>query len=190
MGEGRLRAVLAGFDPESRIAAGERGGWSGMKRGDFVAGAIGVAIGGGALFMAADFPADVVMKIGPAFFPDMLAGLFLICSAALMVSAALAKTVPGVVEDPPPVRGLSLENGILRAVVTVIAVIAFVVALRPVGFLITSTVFLTAMMGLLGLRKPVLMVAVSLGITAGVYIIFEKLLGLTLPAGILESVLY
>lgn len=161
-----------------------------MKRGDFVAGAIGVAISGGALLMAADFPADVVMKIGPAFFPDMLAGLFLICSVALMVNAALAKAGPGAVEDPSQVRGLSLDNGILRAVVTVFAVIAFVIALRPVGFLITSTVFLAAMMALLGLRKPVLMVVVSLGITAGIYIIFEKLLGLTLPAGILESVLY
>ena len=161
-----------------------------MKRGDFVAGAIGMAISGGALFIASDFPADVVMKIGPAFFPDMLAGLFLICSAALMVSASLAKAVPGVVEDPPPVRGLSLENGILRAVVTVFAVVAFIVALRPVGFIITSTAFLVAMMGLLGLRKPGLMVVVSLGITAGIYIIFERLLGLTLPAGILESVLY
>ncbi len=161
-----------------------------MKRGDFVAGAIGVAVSGGALAMASDFPADIVMKIGPAFFPNLLAGLFLVCSAILMVSAALAKPAPGVAADPPPVSGLSLENGALRAVVTVLAVVAFALALRPVGFILTSTAFLAAMMALLGLRRPVLMLAVSLGVTAGIYIVFEKLLGLTLPAGVLESVLY
>lgn len=161
-----------------------------MRRGDFVAGAIGVAIGGGALYVASDFPADVVMKIGPAFFPNVLAGLFLVCSAALMVGAAMAESVPRVAEDPPPVRGLSLDNGILRAVVTVLAVVAFTLALRPVGFIVTSVVFLAAMMGLLGLRKPIPMLVIALGITAGVFIVFEKILGLTLPAGVLESVLY
>lgn len=149
-----------------------------------------MAIGGGALYVASDFPADVVMKIGPAFFPNVLAGLFLVCSAALMVGAAMAETVPRVAEDPPPVRGLSLDNGILRAVVTVLAVVAFTLALRPVGFIVTSVVFLAAMMGLLGLRKPIPMLVIALGITAGVFIVFEKILGLTLPAGVLESVLY
>ena len=161
-----------------------------MKRGDFVAGAIGVTISGGALYIASDFPADVVMKIGPAFFPDMLAGLLLVCSAALMVSAALAKPVAARAPEEASVRGLSLDNGIVRALITVAAVIAFTLALRPVGFILTSVVFLTAMMGLLGMRKPWLMLAVAVGVTGGIYLIFEKLLALSLPAGVLDSLLY
>lgn len=161
-----------------------------MKRGDFVAGAIGVAISGGALVIASDFPADVVMKIGPAFFPEMLAYLLLLCSAILMVNAALAKPAVAVAEDPPPVRGLSLDNGIVRALLTVVAVLVFALVLRPVGFIVTSVVFLTLMMGLLGMRRPIVMIAIALGITAGIYVIFEKLLGLTLPAGVLDSILY
>jgi len=88
------------------------------------------------------------------------------------------------------VRGLSLDNGIVRALITVAAVIAFALALRPVGFILTSVVFLTAMMGLLGMRKPWLMLAVAVGVTGGIYLIFEKLLALSLPAGVLDSLLY
>lgn len=161
-----------------------------MKRGDFVAGAIGVAISGGALVIASDFPADVVMKIGPAFFPEMLAYLLLLCSAILMVNAALAKPAVVAAEDPPPVRGLSLDNGIVRALLTVVAVLAFTLLLRPVGFILTSVGFLTAMMAVLGMRRPLGMFGVALGVTAGIYLIFEKLLGLTLPAGVLDSILY
>ena len=161
-----------------------------MKRGDFVAGAIGVTVSGGALYVASGFPADVVMKIGPAFFPEMLAGLLLVCSALLMVNAALAKPAATSVEGSPPVRGLSLDNGAVRAILTVLAVIAFALALRPVGFILTSVVFLTAMMAMLGMRKPLLTLAIAVGITGGIYLIFEKLLALSLPAGVLDSLLY
>lgn len=159
-----------------------------MRRADFIAGAIGVMVGGGAITIASDFPADVVMNVGPAFFPTMLAGLFVLSSAALMVSAALDRGADAPVATPSV--GMSLDNGTLRAVLTVAGVLAFCLALRPVGFLPTSLVFLIAMMFLLGMRSLPRMVAVAMGVTGGIYLVFERLLGLTLPSGVLDSLLY
>lgn len=158
-----------------------------MNRANFVCGAIGVAIAGGALAGAAGFPRDVVMKIGPAFFPQMLAGMLLAASAALMVGAALEK--PAAAPPREPLR-LSLEDGRVRACVTVALVLGFAALLTPLGFLPASTLFLIAMMAMLGVRRPLPLVATAVGVSVGVWLIFEKLLVLSLPAGILESVLY
>lgn len=159
-----------------------------MNRANFVSGAIGVAVGGGALWGAADFPPDVVMKIGPAFFPSMLAGLLVAASGVLMAGAALEAAGPAVAEDPPP--RLSFADGRVRAAVTVLAVLAFTLVLGPLGFVPTSVVFLAAMMAMLGLRSPAALLAVPVGVTAAIWLIFEKLLVLSLPAGILDGLLF
>ena len=161
-----------------------------MNRANFVCGAIGVAVGGGAYFRTSDFPADVVMKIGPAFFPSMLAGGLMLSSAALMVIAAMEAAQPAAPDAEAEPFRLSLDDGRVRAVVTTLAVLAFTLVLVPLGFIPTSVIFLLAMMALLGVRRPLLMAATSVGVTLGIWLIFEKLLVLTLPAGILESVLY
>jgi len=160
-----------------------------MKRADFVGGAIGVVVSGGALLDASGFPRDVVMKIGPSFFPQMLAGLLLVLSLLLMMSSLSHVKPEEKTEAVEPFR-LSFDNGIVRAVLTVAGVIVFCLVLQPVGFIITSLVFLVLMMALLGMRRPLLMGISSVLVTAGVYLVFEKLLALTLPAGILEDVLY
>lgn len=162
-----------------------------MNRANFVSGAIGVAVGGGALWGASDFPPDVVMKIGPAFFPSMLAGLLVAASGVLMAGAALEAPVQAPVRDPvqaPPRLGFA--DGRVRAAVTVLAVLAFTLVLGPLGFVPTSVLFLAAMMAMLGLRSPAALLAVPVGVTAAIWLIFEKLLVLSLPAGILDGLLF
>lgn len=159
-----------------------------MNRANFVSGAIGVAIGGGALAGATGFPPDVVMKIGPAFFPEMLASALIALSAVLMIGA-VREAPGGDAAQPPPFR-LSLEDGRVRAVLTAFAVLAFTLVLKPLGFVVSSVLFLAAMMAMLGVRRPATLAGVALGVTFGVWLIFEKLLVLSLPAGILDGFLF
>lgn len=65
----------------------------------------------------------------------------------------------------------------------------YVVTLRPIGYLITSVVFMMVLMPVLGTRKPITVVGVSLGVTLGLYYVFQSLLGVPLPVGLLRGIL-
>jgi len=61
--------------------------------------------------------------------------------------------------------------------------------LKPLGFIPTAIIFMLAMMLVLGNRKPLALALAPLIVTFGVWAIFEKLLHLNLPQGVLASVL-
>jgi putative tricarboxylic transport membrane protein len=63
--------------------------------------------------------------------------------------------------------------------------VAYVVALRPLGFLAASTLFLALSLLILGERRILILLLVPAGLTGGVLFIFTSLLGLRLPAGTL-----
>lgn len=128
-------------------------------------------------------PTDVVMKIGPGFFPGLLAACLFLSGAALVLNAWRGKSQGA----PPPLR-LS-DPGVRRGLILLVAALAFVALLNPLGFVPTSIVFLSLMMLVMGLRKPAVVLSVPALITAGVWGVFEKLLHLSLPPGILSSIL-
>jgi putative tricarboxylic transport membrane protein len=69
------------------------------------------------------------------------------------------------------------------------AAILFVALMEPLGFIPTSIVFLTFMMWVLGKRQPLLIGLIPALITAVVWLVFEKLLHLSMPPGVLDSLL-
>ncbi len=56
-----------------------------MKVADIVGGLIGILVGAFALWEGTKMPTDVVMKIGPSFFPSILGGMLILCSSVLLV---------------------------------------------------------------------------------------------------------
>lgn len=154
-----------------------------MKQADLVAGGIGTLIGVYAIWEAQKMPPDLIMKIGPGFFPTILAGLLVISSLGLMLNALRGRS-RGSAE---PFRWS--DAGPRRGVTMVLAAVVFCVLLKPLGFILTSLIFLLCMMLVFGNRKPL---ALALGpalVTAGVWLVFEKLLHLNLPDGVLAAVL-
>ncbi|WP_157694181.1 tripartite tricarboxylate transporter TctB family protein [Hydrogenophaga crassostreae] len=154
-----------------------------MKVADIVGGLIGIFTGLWVLWTSSNMPADVVMKIGPGFFPSMLAGGLILFSGALLVKAIQGKS-KGRLES----RQWS-DVGVRRGLITLCAAILFVAVMEPLGFIPTSIVFLTFMMWVLGKRNPLLIGLVPTLITAGVWLVFEKLLHLSMPPGVLDSLL-
>ena len=61
--------------------------------------------------------------------------------------------------------------------------------LDPLGFIPTSIVFLTFMMVVMGKRHPLLLAVTPALITWAVWLVFEKVLSLSLPAGVLADYL-
>lgn len=154
-----------------------------MKKADIVGGLIGILIGLYAIWEGARMPEDVVMKIGPSFFPNILATLLIVFSAVLIINALLGRSKGEVA----PFK-LS-DKGVQRGLITLVSAILFCVALDPLGFIPTAIIFLAFMMAVMGNRKPVQLVVVPPLVTLTIWLIFEKILNLSMPAGILTDIL-
>ncbi|MDR0577951.1 MAG: tripartite tricarboxylate transporter TctB family protein [Candidatus Accumulibacter sp.] len=154
-----------------------------MKKADISGGVIGILIGIFAILEGRKMPADVVMGIGPSFFPNFLAGFLVLFSAALLINALRGKS-KGTVE---PFR--LADKGAQRGLITLGASIVYCIAFEPLGFIPTSIVFFVFMALVLGKRRPLTLIAAPALITAGIWLVFEKVLNLSLPPGILVDVL-
>ncbi len=153
-----------------------------MKVPDIAAGSIGAAIGAYVLIQGAKMPVDHIMKIGPSFFPSLLAILLIVFSAYLALKGALSKESGGY-------ERIDFGSfGIWRAIIALALSAAYAFFLKRLGFIPTSILFIAAIMILLGNKKPLVIVLVSIGATAGVYLVFSILLVISLPAGIMSLV--
>ena len=154
-----------------------------MKIADIFGGALGILIGLFAIWEGTKMPTDVVMKIGPSFFPNILGGLLIVFSATLIVNAVRGRS-KGKVE---PYR--LADKGTQRGLITLAAGIVFCAVLDPLGFIPTSIIFLTFMMLVMGKRNPMLIAVTPALVTLAVWLVFEKVLSLSMPAGVLADFL-
>ena len=122
-----------------------------MKKADIVGGLIGILIGLYALWEGSKMPEDVVMKIGPSFFPNILAALLILFSLVLIVNALRGKSKGEVA----PLK-LS-DKGVQRGLITLVSAVLFCVVLDPLGFIPTAIIFLVFMMWVMGNRKPAML---------------------------------
>lgn len=154
-----------------------------MKTADIFGGVIGILIGLGAIWEGTKMPTDVVMKIGPSFFPNILAGFLILFSVVLLINALKGKSKGTIA----PLR-LS-DPGVRRGLITLAATIVFCVVLDPLGFILTSIIFLAFMMLVLGKRSALALTTVPPLVTFAIWLVFEKMLYLSLPPGLLIDVL-
>jgi len=120
---------------------------------------------------------------GPAFFPNVLAFAFIILGIIQLISASRSAKSSPVQADKsaaPPARGKRM----LPAIEFIILLVAFIIAFEPLGFFVSTILFLFLLMLLLGLKwwKSLLY---SLIYTAVIYLLFGVLFTIGLPAGIL-----
>lgn len=150
---------------------------------DFISGLLFVVLSG-ALFRAASLlPAGRGNVPGPGFFPELaaVAGMIvgaLICARALW-SLRNKRSASGPTATP------ALAADWLRLLALIAACTGYVAAMRPVGFVISSILFLGMSLVILGERRLLVLALLPVGLTAGVLIIFTYLLGLRLPPGTL-----
>lgn len=114
-------------------------------------------------------------RLGPAFFPRLLAGALVALALVLIVRAGSGRS------DPTPLP--SIRKGLLLTVIVLTVVYALV--LPRVGFLIATPVLLGAVMSLLGLRAWGSLVGTALGMTIVLYLAFGRALDVLLPMGLL-----
>jgi putative tricarboxylic transport membrane protein len=154
-----------------------------MKTADIVAGLVGILISVYAVWEGSTMPPDVVMKIGPSFFPNILAGFLILSSLALIVTALRGRSKGSVA----PLR--ISDPGVQRGLVTLAATLVYCILIKPLGFIPTSLAFMVFMMVTLGRRKPMTLVIAPWVVTLSIWLVFEKVLHLDLPPGVLAALL-
>jgi putative tricarboxylic transport membrane protein len=154
-----------------------------------------------------------VQRPGPTFFPGIVIALLLVMAALSTVQTL--RTVrarrAGLLQDeqeahldadgdpieeipPDPPRGREpWPAGAVtdwRAVLTVLgSLVAFMVLLRPVGWIVAAAVLFWGVAYALGSRRPLFDVSVALVMSSVIQLTFGYLLGLNLPAGFLAGVM-
>jgi putative tricarboxylic transport membrane protein len=108
-------------------------------------------------------------------FPLVLGTLLLLLSAALYLQGARQA------------KGAPLFDGVNRPLLLKLigATVAYALVLSPLGFVLATSLFLTAAMFLLGRRKWGSTVAIGVGFSAVVYGLFAYVLNVPLARGIL-----
>jgi putative tricarboxylic transport membrane protein len=137
--------------------------------------AVGIALG--VMTLGIKVP-KIHANVGPTVFPWVVAGGLVLIGGAL---AWRAWRVQAAGEAPPrdwPAL-LILLAGLLQQILLV----------RWAGFVPTAAVLFMAVALAFGRRRPLVDLAIGLVLSVAVYLIFTRLLGLSLPAGVLKGVL-
>jgi hypothetical protein len=136
---------------------------------DFLAGLMFLAVGGGAMFMAREYPFGSALRMGPGYFPMILGGLVML--------GGLVVLIEGLIKQTPIARTWSVR-----------ALIILPLAALVFGFLMEHAGFVPAILVLTMLSayaspqfrwKEQLLLAV--GLTAGCVALFIYGLGLPYP---------
>jgi putative tricarboxylic transport membrane protein len=125
--------------------------------------------------------------IGPRFFPYLVGGLLVATAAALAVQVLRGRAAP-----PEEGEDVDVEAGTdWRTVAIVIAGFGVhALLIEPVGWPIAVTVMFAVVSLALGSAHPVRTVLIGLALSITVWLVFVLALGLSLPGGPLEWVVY
>ncbi len=152
-----------------------------MRR-DFYTGVTGLC---GAVFFAVITAATVrqvpnALEPGPRMMPYIACTIIAVCSLALIITSLKNR---GQEEKPYFPIG-----GVKKITVAYLLLLGYGIALHTTGFLISTPFAMLAFIYMLkgeGKVKPVVGIAISLAVTAVLYLMFVKGFSIKLPSGIL-----
>ncbi|MEO7235176.1 MAG: tripartite tricarboxylate transporter TctB family protein [Lapillicoccus sp.] len=122
--------------------------------------------------------------VGAGFVPTVVGAVLIALAAALCVQIAR-----GVVGEPEAAEGdVDVRHTQwVPLAVCVAAVLVFIVAVEPVGYLIVSAVCFWLTAWAMGARSHLRSAIIAVVLSAVVYFSFTRLLDISLPAGIFEG---
>ena len=127
-------------------------------------------------------------RIGPGFFPRVIGVL----SLAVLAWAFVRSLLPGAVDDEDGAGGEEEagEADLGRHPIPLLLVLAaafvfLLVFFIPLGAIVSSALFLLAVLFLLNRRQPVVNVAIAVLLPVLIYLLFQSFLNAGLPAGLL-----
>lgn len=126
--------------------------------------------------------------IGSQFLPRLIAGLMILLGVLLLIGT-LRKIKASAGAQAQEETGE--DKSFVPALLSFVNLIVYVLIFKPVGFLVSTVIYLTVQMIIMspdrkpGVRKLGLWVALAVIVAVAIYFIFTKGFSLPLPSGIL-----
>ena len=156
------------------------------KYGDIVVSVFFMALSAVMIYAATLLPKSKVMEIGPDFMPTVVGIATLILSTALLViSLKNLKTRIAEVDANPPA-----DVDYKRMLLSLILILVYVFALKPVGFILTTLVYLPIQMYVLADKEHrskkdiITLLIIDVVFTIAVFFLFRYGFKIVLPQGI------
>jgi len=143
-----------------------------------LAGLIFVLIGVGVIIGALTLRVGSATEPQPGFFPFVGGVLLLILSSILFVQGLRGRSL-----------GTKAFGELRRPAILIVAMVVYVVILDGVGYVIATIMLSAIVLRILETKSWWVIVVASLVLSVGSYILFDRLLGVTLPNGILAKLL-
>ena len=119
-------------------------------------------------------------RIGPGFFPRIIGGI-----GVVLTLVALLRSLRRVEPETEDADGADLGRHPRMMAIVVAASAALAAAFTVLGALVAGALFLLGCLWLLNRERPVLNAVLGVGLSVGLYLLFQTLLNAGLPAGIL-----
>lgn len=123
--------------------------------------------------------------VGPRVVPMTVAGGLIVLGLAFVIHVALGRET----ELEAQLATERATGSALTPALLIGLLVTYSALLRPVGYVVATVVFLPIAAWLLASRKPVRDIVVGLVMSVGVYLVFRRVLGIQLPAGVLGDLL-
>lgn len=153
---------------------------------DLLSALLAIVFGGAIYFLSG----SIVIKgkegdINSAFLPKLIAGLMVLLGVLLLIGA-LRK-----IKSSAQAQQEKSDSSLLPAAISFANLIVYVLIFKPVGFLVSTVIYLTLQMYIMSPdRKPSIKtlgfwVALAVVVAVAIYFVFTKGFALPLPSGIL-----
>jgi putative tricarboxylic transport membrane protein len=119
----------------------------------------------------------------------MIAAASMSFSALVFVRNSLRMDRPEVPPDSSFARQFFHRVLPLPIVLFTLLIVAYMLALEPLGFIVSSFLFLAAAMFVLGSRRILFTIVVSAVSLAAIYLVFQTAFSVVLPEGVLRGIL-
>lgn len=156
------------------------------KYGDIVISIFFMALSAVMIYAATLLPKSTVMEIGPDFMPTVVGVVtFILSTALLIISLKGHKSRVAEVEANPPA-----ECDYKRMLISLVLILVYVFALKPVGFIVTTLIYLPIQMYVLAdaehrSKKDIIMLLIiDVVFTFAVFFLFRYGFKIVLPQGI------
>lgn len=148
------------------------------KLGDVVGGLFFFCLGIGACIEGIRLQVGKLTEPGAGFFPFLGAIVLAVLSTILLFQAWLGRS-----------RGAKAFGTLWRPIAMIVALIVYVVILDGAGYIIATIILGMILLSVMDRRRWWADAVVALIIAIGSYILFDSLLGVKLPHGILAKLL-
>lgn len=127
---------------------------------------------------------SIRLKLGTPLMPQP--GFFPFIGGCLLIGLALVLLVQSLRRRDETTRESGDATGTLRKPVILIASLSVYTALiGPLGYVLPTIILVAVVLRVLGVTSWKILTLASLGMSVGAYVLFGRILGIDLPAGVL-----